>query len=111
MVVGYLYGFQHLFEEKMEEIFEDDVLLIQRILSDRIQAEINLRLEKDDESGWYIAKVYELPGCVSQGETLEAAKINISDAIEAYIEVLLEDALREMMLISPSLSKKAVVER
>ena len=35
----------------------------------------------------YVADALDLPGCVSQGKTLEEAKQNIKDAIQAYIEV------------------------
>ncbi len=35
-----------------------------------------------DEGGWYVGEVPELPGCVSQGETLDAFMGNIAEAIE-----------------------------
>ena len=43
------------------------------------------------EEGGYWAEVPSLPGCVSQGETLEETIANIREAIELYIEVLAED--------------------
>jgi predicted RNase H-like HicB family nuclease len=43
------------------------------------------------EEGGYWAEVPSLPGCVSQGETLEETIANIREAIELYIEVLEED--------------------
>jgi len=52
----------------------------------------NLQFEQDVESGWFVASVLELPGCVSQGETMQAATANIADAIRSYVGVLLEDA-------------------
>ena len=48
--------------------------------------------EKGNESG-YVAYAPALKGCVSQGETREKATRNIKEAIEAYIEALLEDGL------------------
>ena len=42
-----------------------------------------------DEDGWYVAEVSVLPGCVSQGETREAALSNIRDAIEGWLKVRL----------------------
>jgi predicted RNase H-like HicB family nuclease len=42
-----------------------------------------------DEDGWFIAEVPELPGCLSQGETREAAMHNIRDAIRGWIKVRL----------------------
>ena len=41
--------------------------------------------------GGYIALVPALPGCMSQGETFEAARDNIKDAITGYLAVLRED--------------------
>jgi predicted RNase H-like HicB family nuclease len=49
-------------------------------------------IEKGRESG-YVARVPALKGCVSQGDSREEAVAHIKEAIEAYIEVLLEDGL------------------
>lgn len=38
------------------------------------------------EEGGYWAELLELPGCVSQGETLEELKRNIREAMEAVLE-------------------------
>jgi predicted RNase H-like HicB family nuclease len=35
----------------------------------------------------YVAEVSELPGCVSQGKTLDEAIENIKDAIKGYLHV------------------------
>ncbi len=43
-------------------------------------------IEKD-EHGYY-AYCPELPGCHSQGDTLEEAVANIKEAIELYLEIL-----------------------
>jgi predicted RNase H-like HicB family nuclease len=45
----------------------------------------------DLEDGGYTVEVPSLPGCISQGDTLEEALDNIKEAIELYIEVLEED--------------------
>lgn len=42
-----------------------------------------------EEDGWFIAEVPELPGCLSQGESREAALENIRDAIQGWIKVRL----------------------
>jgi predicted RNase H-like HicB family nuclease len=42
-------------------------------------------LEKD-AAGGFIAHVAELPGCHSQGDTLEEVRANIREAIELYLE-------------------------
>lgn len=44
-----------------------------------------------DGSIW--AKVPDLPGCYSYGETLDEAKIQIKEAIEFHIEGLKEEGL------------------
>ena len=49
-------------------------------------------IEKGRESG-YVAHVPTLRGCASQGETKEEALVNVREAIEVYIEALLEDGL------------------
>ncbi|OJI07734.1 hypothetical protein BK004_00495 [bacterium CG10_46_32] len=36
--------------------------------------------------GGYVAFVPALPGCHTQGETLEEAETNVKEAIEAYLE-------------------------
>ena len=49
-------------------------------------------IEQGRESG-YVVYCPALKGCVSQGETKEEALKNIREAMEAYIEALLEDGL------------------
>lgn len=44
-----------------------------------------------DEAGGYTVSCPSLPGCHSQGETIDEALANIREAIELYIEVLVED--------------------
>ncbi|MDR2571985.1 MAG: type II toxin-antitoxin system HicB family antitoxin [Oscillospiraceae bacterium] len=47
-----------------------------------------------DESGtYYFARVQELPGCMSDGETIEEAFANIYEAIEGWIETKIEAGL------------------
>ena len=41
--------------------------------------------------GGYSVFVPSLPGCISEGDTFEEAKKNISDAISLYLESLAED--------------------
>jgi predicted RNase H-like HicB family nuclease len=49
-------------------------------------------IEKGHESG-YVAYAPALKGCVSQGKTKAEALKNVKEAMEAYIEALLEDGL------------------
>ena len=49
-------------------------------------------IEKGREAG-YVVHVPTLRGCVSQGKTKDEALANVREAIEVYIEALLEDGL------------------
>ena len=40
----------------------------------------------EDESGGYWAEVPSLPGCVTQGESIEEVRENLREAIEAWLE-------------------------
>lgn len=44
-----------------------------------------------DPDGGYVVEVPSLPGCYSQGETIEEALANIREAIELHIETMIED--------------------
>ncbi len=44
-------------------------------------------LIEQDEDGVYVGRVPELPGCLSQGDTLDELLKNIKEAIELYLEV------------------------
>ena len=43
---------------------------------------------EQDEEGVFIAECPTLPGCISQGKSLEEAKRNIVEAIQGYLESL-----------------------
>ncbi len=47
-------------------------------------------LEPSDEGG-YTVYVPSLPGCISEGDTLEEALVNIRKAIELYLEPVDDD--------------------
>ena len=47
-------------------------------------------LEKD-EDGIYVATVPALPGCISDGQTVEEAMSNIKEAIRGFIEDMKAD--------------------
>ena len=51
-------------------------------------------LEPSEEGG-YTVYVPSLPGCISEGETVEEALTNIKEAIELYLEPV-EDELLTM---------------
>ena len=41
---------------------------------------------EEQEVGGFTVTVPALPGCISEGDTFEAAKKNIADAIKLYID-------------------------
>ena len=47
-------------------------------------------LTPDPEDGGFVAECPALPGCVSEGETIEEAIANIREAIEGCLAVLRE---------------------
>lgn len=46
-----------------------------------------------EEVGGYTVKIEELPGCISQGETIEEAINNIREAQGAWLEVAIDEKL------------------
>lgn len=51
-------------------------------------------LEPSEEGG-YTVRVPSLPGCISEGETVEQCLANIKEAIELYLEPVEDDSIRE----------------
>ncbi|OGF20808.1 hypothetical protein A2316_01735 [Candidatus Falkowbacteria bacterium RIFOXYB2_FULL_38_15] len=48
----------------------------------------------EEEYGGFVVEVPSLPGCVTQGETVEEAKKNVKEAIELFLETLEERGLK-----------------
>ena len=44
----------------------------------------------EGEGGWYVIGCPSIPGCASQGKTIEVALENIKDAIQGCLDVLNE---------------------
>jgi predicted RNase H-like HicB family nuclease len=53
---------------------------------------VTYRLDEASEGG-YVASVPELPGCLSEGATIDEALANIREALALYIECALEQGL------------------
>ena len=51
----------------------------------------------EKESGGYLAYVEELPGAITEGETLEEARENLRDAIEVLLEANRAPGLRHQV--------------
>ncbi|MEI6816672.1 MAG: type II toxin-antitoxin system HicB family antitoxin [Bacteroidota bacterium] len=50
---------------------------------------------EQDETGYFVAEVPALPGCFTQGKTVEEATVNIKEAIEGWLEVMNEKSIKE----------------
>jgi predicted RNase H-like HicB family nuclease len=48
---------------------------------------LNVKIEQAALDGGYVAWVKELPGCVSEGDTVQEAIDNVIDAAVSYLEV------------------------
>jgi len=51
----------------------------------------------EDETGGYVAFVPALPGCHTQGDTLQELMDNVKEAIELYLETLTEDEKKDLL--------------
>lgn len=61
---------------------------------------LRVGIEKDG-SGYYVAEVPALPGCLSQGKTLPQARANILEAISGWVEVMNARAKKQERLSAP----------
>ncbi|MYH11087.1 MAG: type II toxin-antitoxin system HicB family antitoxin [Gemmatimonadales bacterium] len=59
----------------------------------------------DDGSSYYVARVVELEGYTSHGDTPDEALWNLQDAKQLYIETMLEDGM------TPPLPRDQAVQR
>ncbi|MEK7503881.1 MAG: type II toxin-antitoxin system HicB family antitoxin [Patescibacteria group bacterium] len=55
---------------------------------------------QEETAGGYSVWVPELPGCASQGETLDEAKNNIEEAIQLYLEDTPKEEILETLNIN-----------
>ncbi len=53
---------------------------------------VRIELQQEDDGRWSIWAP-DLPGCATWGNTQDEALANIQEAVEGYIEILLEDGL------------------
>ena len=56
----------------------------------KINYPVEIRPLSDDDGGGFIAIVPDLPGCMSDGETMDEALHEVMDAIESWISVAKE---------------------
>jgi antitoxin HicB len=56
----------------------------------KLQYTIVVEPLSDEDGGGFLARVPDLPGCISDGETPEAAVTSVQNAIKAWIEAAQE---------------------
>jgi predicted RNase H-like HicB family nuclease len=55
---------------------------------------VTVIIERDQESGWLVGEVVELPGCYSQAPDLPTLEANMKEAITVYLQTtVLEEHL------------------
>jgi len=59
----------------------------------RLPYTIEVIRDDDEENPGWVARVVELPGCITQGDTFEELGEMIEDAMRGWIEVALEDGI------------------
>ena len=96
-VLDTLRGGQLMFSVALGEIVQDLNGKVKSFLREK-KYSVSLKRQKyevvlhpDLEDGGYWVECPGLPGCASQGDTIEEALENIKDAIKGHIEVLEED--------------------
>ena len=58
-------------------------------------AELTAIIRPEPEAGGFSAEVPALPGCFTQGETIDEVRANLREAAEGWLAVAHEDALAE----------------
>lgn len=64
-----------------------------RTLNDYMKMNYRMEIVTDREEGGYVVSFPDLPGCITCGETVEAALSNAEDAKRAWIEAALEEGI------------------
>lgn len=68
-----------------------------RTIEDYMAMPYRMEIVEDSDEGGFVASYPDLPGCISCGETVEAAAANAQDAKRVWLEAAMEDgiAIRE----------------
>lgn len=66
-------------------------------VNDYMKLPYRMEVVPDTEEGGFVVLFPELPGCISSGETLEAAARNAEDAKRGWLEAALEEGIQIQM--------------
>ncbi|MDY3869246.1 MAG: type II toxin-antitoxin system HicB family antitoxin [Pyramidobacter sp.] len=64
-----------------------------KTLNDYMAKPYRMEIAEDAHEGGFVVSYPDLPGCITCGETIEAAVANAADAKRAWIEAALEDGV------------------
>lgn len=64
-----------------------------KTLNDYMKMSYRMKIVEDKEEGGYVVSYPDLPGCITSGETIEAAVANAVDAKKVWIEAALEEGI------------------
>ena len=64
-----------------------------KTLNDYMKMSYRMKIVEDKEEGGCVVSYPDLPGCITSGETIEAAVANAVDAKKAWIEAALEEGI------------------
>ena len=64
-----------------------------KTLSDYMKMPYRMEIIEDKNEGGFVVSYPDLPGCITCGETIEAAVANAADAKKVWLEAALEDGI------------------
>ena len=65
-----------------------------KMLNDYMKMNYRMEVIEDKEEGGFVISFPELPGCITCGETVEAAVTNALDAKKIWLEAAIEDGIQ-----------------
>ena len=65
-----------------------------KTLNDYMEMSYRMEIVEDKDEGGFVVSYPELPGCITCGETVEAAVTNALDAKRAWIEAALDEGIQ-----------------
>ena len=65
-----------------------------KTLNDYMEMSYRMEIVEDKDEGGFVVSYPEIPGCITCGETVEAAVTNALDAKRAWIEAALDEGIQ-----------------
>lgn len=65
-----------------------------KTLNDYLKMSYRMEIIEDKDEGGYVVSYPDLPGCITCGETIEAAIANAEDAKRSWMEAAIKDGIR-----------------